>query len=108
QELAGRFDLIALAELDIFAEDDDADGILFEIEGQAADTRARELEHLAGHRAAESVDAGDAVAHLEHAADLADGRARLLPADFLSQYGNDLVGFESHERCSRTIGSGCR
>src|SRR6516164_2948449 len=78
QELAGGFDLIAFGELDIFAEDDDADGILFEVEGQTADAGACELEHLAGHGAAEPVNARDAVADLEHAADLADARARLL------------------------------
>ena len=31
-----------------------------------------ELDHLAGHDAGQAVDAGDAVADLEHPADLAD------------------------------------
>src|SRR3712207_8799941 len=43
---------------------------LFEVEGQAEDAGARELDHLAGHDAGQAVDAGDAVTHLQHAADL--------------------------------------
>ncbi len=53
--------------------------VLFEVERQAADA-AGELDHLAGHDARQAVDAGDAVADLEHAADLADVDLRLRTA----------------------------
>ena len=36
QQLAGGADLVALGDLEVVAEDDDADGVLFEVEGQAA------------------------------------------------------------------------
>ena len=58
-------------DLQVVAQDDDADRVLFQVEGQAADAGARELDHLAGHDAGQAVDAGDAVADLQHPADLA-------------------------------------
>src|SRR5262249_38091285 len=66
QQLARGADLVALADLQVLAEDDNADRILFEIESDAADLGAAELHHLAGHDPGEAVDAGDAVAHLQH------------------------------------------
>ncbi len=81
-----RADLVALGDLEVVAEDDDADRVLFEVEGQAAHAGAGELDHLAGHDAGQAVDAGDAVADLEHPADLARCRGwcwNLL--DFLSR-----------------------
>ena len=41
-----------------------------------------ELDHFAGHDAREAVDAGDAVADFEHAADFADVDLRLGIARF--------------------------
>ena len=62
---------VAFGDLKVFAEDNDTDRILFEVERQAADAGAREFHHLAGHDAGEAVDARDAIAHFQDAADLA-------------------------------------
>ena len=71
KEFAGAADFIALGDFLVFAKDDDADGSLFEVERQAAHTRADELDHLAGHDVRQAVDTRDAVADLQDAADLA-------------------------------------
>ncbi len=55
--------------------------------------------HLAGHDAGEAVDAGNAVAHLQHAAYFAHVDLRLVVLNFLLDDRSDLVGFEFHE-CS--------
>ena len=44
------------------AEERDADVVLLEVEHQPDDAAVAELEQLAGHRAVQAVDAGDAVA----------------------------------------------
>ena len=69
EQLAGRRDGLPLVDAEVVAQDDDADGRLFEVEGQPADA-VLEADHLAGHDAREAVDAGDAVADLQHAPDL--------------------------------------
>ncbi len=74
-------DLVAFGDLQVVAEDDHADRVLFEVEGQADDA-VGELDHFAGHDAGQAVDAGDAVADLEHAADFADVDLRLVTAQF--------------------------
>ena len=71
EQPAGAADFVALVDLQVIAEDDHAHRIFFEVEGQAEDA-AGKLDHLAGHHAGQAVDAGDAVAHLDHPADLAD------------------------------------
>ena len=43
---------------------------------------AGELDHFAGHHARQAVDAGDAVADFQHAADFADVDLRLVIAQF--------------------------
>jgi hypothetical protein len=45
--------------------------------------RRRELDHLAGHDAGQAVDAGDAVADLEHLPRLARADAVAVARDFL-------------------------
>ncbi len=77
QQLAGALDLVPFLDRQVVAENDHADGVLFQVERQADDA-AGELDHLAGHDARQAVDAGDAVAHLQHAADLADVDLRLV------------------------------
>ena len=57
--------------LEVVAEDDRADRVLFEVE-DLAHRAVLELQQLAGHRVAQAVDAGDAVADLDDGADLAD------------------------------------
>ena len=55
--------------------------VLFQVEGQADDA-AGELDHFAGHDAGQAVDAGDAVADFQHAADFADVDLRLRNSQF--------------------------
>ena len=101
QQPAGAADLVALLDREVVAQDDHAHRVLFEVEGQAEDV-AGKLDHLAGHDAGQAVDAGDAVADLDHPADLADVDAGLELLNFLLDYGSDLVGFESHGRSCRS------
>ena len=70
QQLAGAPHLVAFGDLLVLAQDDDADGCLFQVEGQAAHARADEFDHLAGHDVGQAVDARDAVADLQDATDL--------------------------------------
>ena len=76
-------DLVPFVDLEVVAENDDADGVLFEVERQADDA-AGELDHLAGHDARQAVDAGDAVADFQHRADFADVDLRSRSARFPS------------------------
>ena len=85
EHAAGAADLVAFLELEVVAQDGGADVVLFEVQHQAGDRLAGllggELEHLAGHRRLEPVDAGDAVLHLEDGADFGDvDRRRGRPA----------------------------
>ena len=84
------------AMLQVIAEDDDADRVLFEVERQA-DRAVGELDHLLGHDAGEAVDAGDAVADFQHAADVADVDLRREVLDFLLDDGGDFVAIEFHD-----------
>ena len=95
QQAAGAADFVAFGDLQVVAEDDDADGVLFEVERQA-DRAVGELDHLLGHDAREAVDAGDAVADFEHAADFADVDLRGELLDFLLNDRGDFVAIEFH------------
>ena len=64
---AGGLDGVVLLDLDEVAEKNGADLALVEVQGHAHDGRAvggLELEKLAGHRAAKTLDASDTVADL--------------------------------------------
>ncbi len=97
EQPAGPADLVAFLELEVVAEDGGADVVLFQVEHQArhrlTGLRGGELEHLARHRRLQAVDAGDAVAHLEHGADFRDvgrgdvGRGDLAEEDVLQLAG---------------------
>jgi hypothetical protein len=86
KQVARRTHLFPLGNLQVLAEDDDADGVLFEVEGDAADLAVGELDHFAGHDAAQAVDAGDAIADLEHPADLVDVELAAVFLDLLSDH----------------------
>ena len=75
QQLARRADLVALLELRVVAEDDDADFGLVQVQRQAGDAVA-EVEHLVEHDIAEAFDLGDAVADLADDADGLLGQSR--------------------------------
>src|SRR5690606_38980136 len=78
------------------AEKRDADRILLEVEHQARHlaVRAQHLDELAGHRLAEAVHAGDAVAHLEHGAGLVAVGREVEALKLLLEKGADFVGFD--------------
>ena len=69
EDLGGGLHGGALADGAAVAEDHGADRLLVEVQGQAADA-AFELEQLVHAHAGQAGDGGDAVAHLDHAADL--------------------------------------
>src|SRR5438552_2277997 len=77
--------LVALFDHLIFAEENDADVVLFEVRGETDDV-VRELHELAGHDAIEAVHARDAVANSDHSAYFGDihgfpDASQLLPND---------------------------
>ena len=65
QQLAGGADFVAFLNLQVVAENDDADTVLFEVERQPRHA-AGKLDHLAGHHARQPIHASDAVADFEH------------------------------------------
>src|SRR2546427_2022643 len=73
EQLAGRAYLVALFELGIVAENDDADVGLVETQRESGDAVA-EVEHLVEHDIGQTLDTGDAVADLTNDPDiLSDG-----------------------------------
>src|SRR5262249_40300959 len=71
KQVAQGADFVPFLDSQELTENNDADVVFFEVEGDAADAGAGELEHLAGHHASQAVDAGDAVAHFQDAAHFA-------------------------------------
>src|SRR5262249_18614176 len=63
--------LIAFLDLGVGTEQHRPDVVLFQVEGHAINGM-RELQQLPGHAFFETVDAGDAVAHRNHRADLSE------------------------------------
>jgi hypothetical protein len=86
----GPADGLALLDLLPVTEERGADVVLLEVERDAADT-VLELDHLHRNSALEAVDAGDAVADLEHGADLGEVRLDVVLLDLLAQDLGDLV-----------------
>ena len=68
-DAAGGADFVAFFDVVVVAEDDDADGLLFEVEREAHDA-VRELDQLGRMHVRQAVDAGDAVAGLDDGADV--------------------------------------
>ena len=95
EQLAGPAHLVALLDAEVVAEDDDADRALFQVE-DLAEGAVLELEQLAGHGVRQAVDAGDAVADLEHPADLGEVDLAAVLLDLLGDDRRDLVDSESH------------
>ena len=97
-------DLVAFLELEIVAEDDGADVVFFEVQREGGDLVAglgrRDLEHLAGHRLLQPVDARDSVLHLEDRADFLD--VELVEVGGLDLAEQDVLDLAGAER-----GFGC-
>src|SRR6185369_12069152 len=88
---AGAFDGVALFDFLELAEEHGADALFFEVQCHAVDA-VRELEHLAGHRVFDAVDACDAVTERDDAADFGhidvdSVAADLIPDDFGYLFG---------------------
>src|SRR5690606_35227281 len=98
EESAGGLDEVALLDMEVVAVDDGADGVELEVEDLAHHGAlvGLELEELAGHRLGEAVDAGDAVADLDHAADLGDLQLGGELLDFLLDHAGDFVRLDLH------------
>ena len=92
-------DRVALLDLAVRAEDDDADIVGLEVERHALDA-VRELDHLAGLDLVKTVDPRDAVADAEHPADLGD--LRLLPEilDLILEDRGDFRCLDAHHPTS--------
>ena len=104
----------------VVAEEDGADVVLLEVEHHADDV-AGERQQLAGHRLLEPVDARDAVADLDDAADLLQVDLRLVARELALDDLADLSGLdhafvlfralrarESLFACGRAVRRGCR
>ena len=94
-DLAGALDDVALADRLEVAEEHDADVVLFQVEHQAHHVVA-EVEQLAGHGVLQAVDAGDAVAGLEHGAGLGDRDLLVEALDLLADDLTDFFGANLH------------
>src|SRR5204863_85271 len=89
---------IAFAQLEIVAENDCADVVFLEVQRESGDLlarrRDRELQHLAGHRGRETIDARNPVFDFQDGADLTNVDVReirrldLLEEEFLQLAGS--------------------
>src|SRR5205814_5453015 len=100
-DVARGLDRVAFGDVLVLAQDHGADGVALEVqreaEGRRAVGRRRELQHFAGHRIGQAVDAADAVGHRNDGALVADVGARGEAFDpALDQFGN-LCGIELHD-----------
>ncbi len=100
----GAFDGVAFTDMAVVAKHDDADIVVFEIEGQAP-LAVRELDHLAGLDLVEAIDAGDAVADRQHLTDLRDIRLAAEIGDLLFEDRGYLRGANFHENPSKQCSS---
>ena len=95
QQLAQRADLVPFVDLEVVAQNDDPDAVLFQVEGQPVHAVGKR-DHLARHHVGQSVDVGDPVADVQHRAHFADVQLALVLLDlFLDDRGN-FVSIESH------------
>ena len=85
----GALDGVAFLDLGVLAEEHRADALFFQVQGDAEDTVGK-LEHLAGHRLFDAVDARDAVADRHDRPDFGDvhinREAAYLVADDLGNF----------------------
>ena len=94
-DAARGLDGVAFLDRGGVAEEDRADGLLLEVEGEAHHP-VRELEHLGRERGVEAVDLGDAVADLDDRPDVAGLDAGVEGVDRGLDDAGDLVGTNGH------------
>ena len=85
QQLPRAADFVTFVDVEIVAENDHADGVLFQVERQPVHS-AGKLDHFTGHHAGKPIYAGNSVADFQHAADFADVNLRLVLLNFLLDY----------------------
>ena len=93
EDAAGGLDQLLLLEAGVVAQDDGADGLLVEVEGQALGA-VGELEDLVDRGAGQPGDPGDAVTDLDDAADLLGAHLGRVVVDVPLEGGGDLVGVD--------------
>jgi hypothetical protein len=81
----------------ILAKDGDTDGVFFEVQHHAHDV-AGELHEFTGHDVLQTVDAGDAVTHLQDGADALHFEVAAVLVQLLRQDGADFLGPQFHCR----------
>ncbi len=86
---------IALADVPVVAENNDADIVDFEVEGHAARTVGK-FDHFTGLNVVEAVNAGDAVTDGEHLADFGDFCFLPKILDLVFENRGDLGGPDIH------------
>src|SRR5215216_1763555 len=97
-------DFIALLEDEIVAEDDGADVVFFEVQGERRDLVAclggSDFEHLAGHRGGEAIYASNTVLNFEDGTDFFNVQvAEVSRFDFAKKDVLDFAGAESGLGC---------
>ena len=90
-----RLTRVAFLDFLELAEQHRADAFLFEVQ-RDAEHAVRELEHLAGHRVVDAVDARDAVADRDDAAHLGDVDVDGEAADLVADDLGDFLGLDVH------------
>ena len=88
------------------AEQHRADALFFEVQ-RDAEQAVRELEHLAGHRALDAVDARDAVADGDDGADFGDVDVHGVVADVVADDLGDFFGLDLHKVCASVLCATC-
>ncbi|OPZ85370.1 MAG: hypothetical protein BWY76_01444 [bacterium ADurb.Bin429] len=86
---------IAFVNIGVGAQEDAADVVLFQVEGHAHHP-AGKLDEFAGHGIGQPVDAGDAVADLQHLPDAARAQLGVMLLQFLPYDGTDFFRFNIH------------
>jgi hypothetical protein len=90
QQLAGAAHLVTFLDVEVAAEDDDADRALLQVE-DLAELAVLELQLLSGHGVGQAVDPRDAVTDLEHPADFGQVDLAAEVADLLGQNRGNLI-----------------
>ena len=94
-DAAGALDDVAFLDFRVLAEEHGTDAVFFEVQRDAEDA-VRKLEHLAGHGALDAVDARDAVAERDDAADFGDVHLDGVAADLLADDLGNFFSFDIH------------
>ena len=87
---------VAFLDLLVLAKDHDTDVVALQVQGHALHAGFREFDHLPGLDLIQAIDAGDAVAHAQHLADVGDVGFLAEAGDLGFQDGRDFGGADVH------------